>query len=255
MLTMGALHAGHSSLIDRSVSDCQDTIVTVFVNPTQFGANEDFGSYPRTAEADIRLVESRGAGMLFMPTVKEMYPTDTGTMITVPAYRDCFEGRTRPGHFDGVATVVAKFFSILNPTDAFFGQKDYQQVIVLKQMVADLFMSVSIQMCPTVREGSGVAMSSRNAYLSSDDFVRASAIYSALQSGVATVRGGERRCAEIKRSVVNSLSAHPYLHIDYVEAANAHTLSQPDEFGKNEPIVIMIAAWLGSTRLIDNVVC
>jgi pantoate--beta-alanine ligase len=245
---MGALHDGHGALIAASASEHPVTVVSVFVNPTQFGPTEDFTRYPRTLEADIALAERHGATHVFAPSAADMYPDGYSTSITVGPLSTILEGAIRPGHFDGVATVVAKLFNAMLPHEAYFGQKDYQQTLVIKRLVADLNLPVLINVRSTVREADGLAMSSRNRYLTPEQRAASSAIYRALQAGARVMAGGSCNRAEIEASMVEALSEFT---IDYAVAARANSLDLPEEFSIGEEIVLLLAARLGATRLID----
>ena len=249
--TMGALHEGHLSLIRAAKKQCDIVVATIFVNPTQFGPNEDFSRYPRTFSSDCALLEAEGVDILFAPTVEDMYPNGISrTFIEVPGISERLDGLSRPGHFRGVATVVAKLFHIVSPDRAYFGQKDAAQVAVLRAMVHDLDFPVELIVCPTVRDSDGLALSSRNQYLSPEERAQALALSRSLASVTAQVAKGIRDTAQLKSSILQDLQFIPALKIDYVEIVDPTTL---------EPIVdvqagalIAVAAWLGKTRLIDN---
>ena len=247
--TMGALHEGHGSLIRASHAVHNATVVSVFVNPTQFGPNEDYTQYPRTLEDDVVLAERFGASHIFAPSVQEMYPNGFATSVNIGAIATMFEGAIRPGHFEGVATVVAKLLNAVLPDNAYFGQKDYQQTIVIKRMASDLNIPVNIIVQPTLRELNGLAMSSRNRYLSTDERSTASAIYRALQAGKQCVEGGIRMRAEIEQTMRDELGAFT---VDYASVADADTLVSPEIFEPQTSAVLLVAARLGTTRLIDN---
>ena len=249
--TMGALHEGHLSLIRAAKKQCDIVVATIFVNPTQFGPNEDFSRYPRTFSSDCALLEAEGVDILFAPTVEDMYPNGISrTFIEVPGISERLDGLSRPGHFRGVATVVAKLFHIVSPDRAYFGQKDAAQVAVLRAMVHDLDFPVELIVCPTVRDSDGLALSSRNQYLSPEERAQALALSRSLASVTAQVAKGIRDTAQLKSTILQDLQSIPALKIDYVEIVDPTTL---------EPIVdvqagalIAVAAWLGKTRLIDN---
>jgi len=232
--TMGYLHDGHASLIRRSAAECDVTAVTVFVNPLQFGANEDLASYPRDLEHDVAVAEGAGAAIVFAPPVQEMYPGDVLTFVHVARVGEGMEGASRPGHFDGVATVVAKLFAIAGPCRAYFGEKDYQQLAVVRRMAADLSFPVDIVGCPIVREPDGLAMSSRNVYLSPDERSAATVLERALRAGADDL--GHAR--EVMAAVVAS---EPLARLDYAEVVET-----------DHEYRLVIAARLGTTRLIDN---
>lgn len=247
--TMGALHDGHASLITASSQENTATVVSIFVNPTQFGPHEDYQRYPRTFDADVALAERHGATHVFAPSADDMYPKGFETTINVGRLSTILEGERRPGHFDGVATVVAKLFQAMLPHRAYFGQKDFQQTLVIKRMVADLNIPVQVKIQPTVREASGLAMSSRNRYLSAEEQTIAASIYLALEAGKAIVERGSRVRTEIEQAMHGQLAD---FDVDYAVAATAEALSTPEQFSPDEQIVLLIAARLGTTRLIDN---
>jgi len=233
--TMGYLHEGHASLIRRSAAECDVTAVTVFVNPLQFGANEDLSTYPRDLDRDVAMAEAEGAVLVFAPPVEEMYPGGPVlTSVHVAEVSEGMEGATRPTHFDGVATVVAKLFAIAGPCRAYFGEKDYQQLAVVRRMAADLSFPVDIVGCPIVREDDGLAMSSRNVYLSTEQRAAATVLHRALQSGAADVTSAR----DVMTSVVAS---EPLAQLDYAEVIET-----------DHEYRLLIAARVGTTRLIDN---
>jgi pantoate--beta-alanine ligase len=265
--TMGALHEGHASLV-RAARRLLPTgegrvFASIFVNPTQFGPREDFSRYPRTLETDISLLEAGGCDALFVPAAEEMYPgirkfsadhARDATSIDPGPLADVLEGAIRPGHFRGVCTVVAKLLHIVDPSPLLLGQKDYQQQAILRQMCADLNMPVEVVTCRTIREPDGLAMSSRNRYLSADERRRAAGIYEALSWAKAAYAGGERRAAILETEMSRRI-AERGLTIQYAVAAHAQTLALCRELGAGlieGPAVLLIAAVLGSTRLIDN---
>ncbi|HXF49978.1 MAG TPA: pantoate--beta-alanine ligase [Verrucomicrobiae bacterium] len=248
--TMGYLHEGHLSLIKRASQDCDRVIVSVFVNPLQFGPTEDFARYPRDMKRDRALCLKAGVDALFIPSAKEMYPAGFQTSIEVEKLSQGLEGAARPGHFRGVATVVAKLFNACLPDVAYFGQKDYQQSAVIKQMVFDLNFPVKIVVCPTVRESSGLAASSRNRYLSEIERREAAVLHRALE------RGAEKWKAkfppeEVLRIVQDYIRSHSNFEVEYVEASDPKTLLPVRESGR--PAVLSLAARSGKVRLIDNV--
>ena len=250
--TMGYLHEGHASLIREAAKHHDIIITTIFVNPMQFGPQEDFERYPRNPERDIEIIASSGGNYVFMPSVDEMYPSDFQTTISIGNISKPFEGIYRPGHFEGVATVVAKLFGATKPDAAFFGQKDYQQTLVIKQLVKDLNMGIDIRVHPTLRESSGLAMSSRNVYLSSEEKKSALVLQSALKIGLSSIEQGNRNRVDIEKAMMGELSTIPEFQVQYCNAAMGETLELPDEFDKSEEIVLLIAGFLGKTRLIDN---
>jgi pantoate--beta-alanine ligase len=249
---MGYFHEGHLSLIRRARQLADVVVTTLFVNPLQFGPGEDYERYPRDFERDRRLAEEAGTDVLFAPSVDEMYPAGYATTVTVHGVSEKFEGAFRPGHFQGVATVVAKLFLATKPHVALFGQKDWQQTLVVRQLVRDLNFDLDIVIVPTVREPDGLAMSSRNVYLSAEERQKATVLYRALQRGVQSVQRGERRRVAIVHAMQEELSRVPELRLDYAAAADAMTLEEPEEFTPGQTVVLLVAARLGSTRLIDN---
>lgn len=252
--TMGYLHEGHASLI-RLARDHADSVVTsVFVNPTQFAPNEDFSRYPRDLERDLVLAREAGADVVFAPTVAEMYPDGFATSVQVQSISLPFEGISRPTHFEGVATVVTKFFNIVGSDIAVFGRKDYQQCVVVRQFVRDLNIPVKIVIAPTVREVDGLAMSSRNIYLSPEARKSATILYRALQETRQCIESGETHRATLERVLAATINREPQAQIDYAAAADADTLAQPDNFAPGQQIVLLLAVRFGSTRLIDNTV-
>lgn len=247
--TMGALHAGHAALVRAARAAGGFVVVSVFVNPTQFGPAEDFGKYPRAPDADRAVCAEAGADVVFAPTAAEMYPARSVTFVEVTELDRELCGPSRPGHFRGVATVVLKLFNIVLPDRAYFGAKDYQQARVVTQMVRDLNVPVTVMVQPTVREADGLAMSSRNRYLSAADRAAAPAIYRALQR----VRDrAERDVAELEAGLRAELTAIPGARVDYARIVDAESL-QPVT-GVERPVVAAVAVFLGTTRLIDNVV-
>ena len=246
---MGALHAGHLSLVDAAAQECESTVVSIFVNPTQFGPDEDFGRYPRTLAADLALMADRRVDCVFAPSTAEMYPAGATTFVEVPAAAEPLEGKFRPGHFRGVATVVLKLFNLVRPDVAYFGRKDYQQSLVVRRMAADLDLPVRVRVCPTIRESDGLALSSRNRYLSPPERKRALAISRSLQLAADLVRSGARDGKGIVERMRAELDAQQ-LEIDYVALADPETLAAIDVVDR--PVVALIAARVGTTRLIDN---
>ena len=246
--TMGALHEGHLSLMRLARQRCDTVVVSIFVNPLQFGPQEDFERYPRTEETDLGAAEEEKVDIVFLPSVDEMYPGDRSTAVTVGEIATKYEGAVRPGHFDGVATVVAKLFGIVQADVAFFGQKDAQQLAVIKRMARDLSIPVEVVGCETIREPDGLALSSRNVYLSPEDRPRATALWEALEAGADAVRA--RRPEQAERAMVGVLAGA----VDSVDYA---TVVDPDSFGSPQeggPYLLIVAARLGETRLIDNLI-
>ncbi|MGC1455489.1 MAG: pantoate--beta-alanine ligase [Nitrospirota bacterium] len=250
--TMGFLHEGHVSLMRRARQECDVVAVSIFVNPTQFGANEDLDRYPRDEAGDRAKCEDTGVDVLFMPTASGMYPDAPSVFVTVEGITDVLEGAVRPGHFRGVATVVAKLFNIVKPHKAFFGQKDYQQCAVIRRMVKGLDMDVDIAVLPTVREPDGLAMSSRNSYLSVDDRRKAAVIHRALSAAEHMAKAGGKEPEKLKNKMLAVLREVPGIEIDYVEVADRENL-MPLAFAKDS-MALLVAIRIGSTRLIDNLV-
>lgn len=251
--TMGYLHAGHQGLVQRSVAENKRTITSIFVNPTQFGPNEDLASYPRDLERDLALLRPLGLDCVFAPSPSEIYPAGPllGTTVTVHGPTECLEGAARPGHFAGVATVVAKLFNIMCPTRAYFGQKDAQQVAVIRKMVQDLNFPVEVVVCATVRETDGLAMSSRNVFLSPRDRETARLISGGLFAAAALWKAGERNANALEAAVLGSMRQGCFVSIDYIAVVDPLTFKP--YVGDSPTALIAVAARVGSTRLIDNV--
>jgi pantoate--beta-alanine ligase len=248
--TMGALHEGHYSLVRRSTSQCEATVATIFVNPTQFGPKEDYSRYPRTLDEDLAGLERCGADFVFIPRKEEIYGLRHSTWIEASEVAIPLEGRFRPGHYRGVATIVLKLFNIVPADIAFFGRKDYQQLLVIKRMVEDLNVPIRIEGCPTVREIDGLAMSSRNRYLSTEDRKKALAINQALRQAATAYRSGEVDIARLHEILKRRLNESGVTEIDYAQVVSADTLL-PISVADDHSIA-MIAARVGNTRLIDN---
>jgi pantoate--beta-alanine ligase len=249
--TMGALHEGHAALIRAARRDAGFVVVSVFVNPTQFGPNEDFARYPRTLDADRQIAGEAGADLVFVPGVEEMYPPGAVTFVEVGKLGDHLCGPRRPGHFRGVATVVLKLFNIVLPDSAFFGAKDAQQARIIGQMVRDLDVPVEVRVEPTVREPDGLALSSRNRYLAPAERAAAPAIYRALQAVRAKGAAGEQDVAALERQLAADLSAIPGARIDYASIVDADALQPLPRLDR--PALAAVAVFLGTTRLIDNI--
>ena len=248
--TMGALHEGHLSLVTRAKHDCDIAVATIFVNPTQFGPNEDFSKYPRTLESDLEKLSTVGCDYVFVPAADEIYRHGHSTYIDPPNVALPWEGAIRPGHFRGVATIVLKLFMMVPAHIAFFGRKDYQQVAVIKGMVEDLNLPIRIETCDTIRESDGLAMSSRNRYLSTDERQRALSLSRALNRAKEMISLGERDVSIIEAAMNEVLLAAPVDKIDYAKIVHADTLEPLLQV--DSPAVAILAARLGSTRLIDN---
>ncbi len=249
--TMGALHAGHASLIARAARECDVVATTVFVNPLQFGPGEDYDAYPRHLDADLAAAEKAGATLVFAPGPADMFPAERRTWVHVGGLGDVLEGASRPGHLDGVATVVAKLFALAGPCRAFFGDKDYQQLVVVRRLVADLSFPVAVVACPTVRDVDGLALSSRNRYLGVDERAAAPVLFRALRAGAASILAGELDPAEVSLLVAAIVEAEPLVTLDYAEVVDAATLEVPEKL--EGELRLLLAARLGATRLVDNV--
>ena len=253
--TMGALHDGHLSLTCQARADNATMAASIFVNPTQFGVNEDFTTYPRTFERDLELLEAQGTDLVFAPLPDEVYPEGFDTWIEPGAVAEGMEGAARPGHFRGVATVVAKLFTITRTDRAYFGQKDGQQVAVIRKMNADLNLGVEVVTMPTVREPDGLALSSRNAYLTPEERAAAPVVYRALRAAESLWRGGERDAEALQSVALNVLDEQPLVSgVDYVSVVDAATMTALNVLEAERPAMIATAVRLGSVRLIDNVV-
>ena len=250
--TMGALHAGHASLIRAASESCGFVAVSIFVNPTQFGPSEDFSRYPRTFDADCALAEANGANVIFAPTVEELYPTGSSTFVDVEELSNRLDGLSRPGHFRGVATVVSKLLIAAEPDSAFFGQKDAAQVSVLRRMVTDFRIGTEIVVCPIVRESDGLALSSRNAYLSPAERKQALVLSRAIRKVESLYSIGERDSAKLIAAARDTFATEPAVRIDYVELVDWSTL-QPLETAAPGAL-FAVAAYVGNTRLIDNTI-
>jgi pantoate--beta-alanine ligase len=250
--TMGALHAGHASLIRAAASSCTRVAVSIFVNPTQFAPNEDYARYPRTFDADCVLAEAEGADIIFAPTVEELYPPGASTFVEVQGLSGCLDGKSRPGHFRGVATVVAKLLIAAEPDRAYFGQKDAAQVSVLRRMTADLRLPAEIVVCPIVRELDGLALSSRNLYLSPAERTQALTLSRAIRKVESLAASNERRAIKLIEAARQTLAAEPAIRIDYIELVDWATLDPVDIALPGT--LFAVAAYVGATRLIDNTV-
>ena len=248
--TMGYLHEGHLALVKQARIENSAVIVSIYVNPTQFGPREDFGAYPRDLNRDLELLKGGGVDIVFVPSDDEMYPPEFSSWVDVEKVTERLEGAARPGHFRGVATVVAKLFNIVQPSRAYFGQKDAQQVMVIKRMVADLNMGIEIVVVPTLRESDGLAMSSRNIYLSPKERQAAMILFKALTLARQLRWGGEKDAEEIRRQMTALIQKEPLAQIDYVSIADAETLEELNLLDR--PAVTSLAVRIGKTRLIDN---
>lgn len=250
--TMGALHEGHLTLIRQARVQCGFVVVSVFVNPTQFGPREDFARYPRPLDEDARKCAEAGVDVVFAPSADEMYPEGFDTWVEVSGLTEVLEGESRPGHFRGVTTVCAKLFNIAQPTYAYFGMKDYQQLKVIQKMVADLNMPLEMVPCATVREPDGLAMSSRNAYLSPEERQAALVLSRSLSRASEAFGSGQRDAGAIQVLAQNLIKAEPLAQIDYVAVVDAESLAPIDRI--ENPAVVLLAVRIGTTRLIDNLV-
>ncbi|AEG58537.1 pantoate--beta-alanine ligase [Desulforamulus ruminis] len=250
--TMGYLHQGHLSLVQEARRRCEVLVVSIFVNPTQFGPHEDYQTYPRDLQRDAGLLAGAGVDAVFAPEAAEMYPAGFSSYVDVSGVSQCLCGASRPGHFRGVATVVSKLFNIVRPDMAFFGQKDFQQVLVIKRMVEDLNMSVQIIDVPIVREEDGLALSSRNVYLSPEERSAALVLHRSLNLALDLVRSGERDTNRLKERIIKEITSEPLADIDYVEIRSLPHLSGLAELSGRA--LLALAVRFGKTRLIDNVV-
>ncbi len=251
--TMGALHEGHLSLVREARRMCDVVVVSVFVNPTQFGAGEDFEHYPRNLTKDTALLTDYNVDYIFAPAAEEIYPKDFSTYVVVEGLSEQLEGAARPGHFRGVATVVAILMNTVRPDFAFFGQKDAQQALIIKRMVRDLAFDTEIVILPTVREDSGLAISSRNSYLSAEEQESAAIIHQALAKGKEAYKKGERHASKVAEIVRSTIETQPRLRVDYVSIVDADTLEKLEKLDER-PLLIAVAAYVGKTRLIDNTI-
>ena len=253
--TMGALHDGHLSLTRQARADNETMAASIFVNPAQFGENEDFATYPRSMERDLELLEAQGTDLVFAPLPAEVYPEGFDTWIEPGAVAEGMEGAARPGHFRGVATVVAKLFTIVRPDRAYFGQKDGQQVAVIRKMNTDLNLGVDVVTMPTIREGDGLAMSSRNAYLTEEERAAAPVVYRALRASESLWNSGERDGGKLRTAALDLLGQEPLVSgVDYVSVVDADTMAWVGVATGGRRVMIATAVRLGTVRLIDNVV-
>ena len=249
--TMGALHEGHLSLVREARRMCDVVVVSVFVNPTQFGPSEDYEDYPRDLTKDTALLTDYNVDYIFAPAAEEIYPKDFSTYVNVGGLSKLLEGESRPGHFRGVATVVAILLNTVRPDFAFFGQKDAQQAVIIKRMVRDLAFDTEIVVSPTVREDSGLAISSRNLYLDAEEQQSAAVIHRALKQAKEIYKKGERHAARLAETVRATIETEPRVRVDYVSVVDAETLEKLDKLDER-PVLVAVAAYVGKTRLIDN---
>ena len=248
---MGALHPGHEALIGGARRECGIVVVSIFVNPLQFGPNEDYARYPRTLEKDVEICRRQGTDVVFNPSPDEMYPLPPLTFAQVTRVSEHLCGKFRPGHFRGVATVVLKLFNIVRPDRAYFGEKDMQQLAVIRRMVADLNIPVEIAAVPTVREPDGLAISSRNQHLNSAERKAAPVLYRALEEAVKRIRSGERDASKVREAAIAILESEPLVRIEYLEIVDPTEIQPLSTI--SGPVRIAAAVWIGGTRLIDNV--
>ncbi|MCA0351784.1 MAG: pantoate--beta-alanine ligase [Chloroflexi bacterium] len=251
--TMGFLHAGHLSLVQQAKAENGVSIASIFVNPTQFGPNEDFASYPRDTPRDLALLEAAGCDLVWMPSVEEIYPAGFSSYVEVEGVTAPLEGARRPGHFRGVATVVTKLFNVVQPTKAYFGQKDAQQTVVIRQFVRDLAMPVEVVIAPTIREADGLAMSSRNSYLNAEQRAAAPVLYRALTAAQTAYVAGQTDAEAIRQLMLETLAQEPLAQIDYVSIADPRSLQELTTIDQQGALV-SLAVRIGKTRLIDNLV-
>jgi pantoate--beta-alanine ligase len=250
--TMGYLHEGHLELVRRAKTDNPWAVVSIFVNPTQFGPKEDFTAYPRDIPRDLKMLETVKTDFVFIPPVAEMYPPRFSTWVDLEKVTERLEGATRPGHFRGVATVCTKLFNIVEPTKAYFGQKDAQQCVVIKKLVAELNMNLEIAIVPTVREPDGLAMSSRNTYLKPDERKAAVVLYQSLNLAQQMWSQGEKDAEKIRRAMINHIKKQPLAIIDYISIADAETLEELKEI--KPPTLVSLVVRIGRPRLLDNII-
>ena len=249
--TMGALHDGHLSLVSKSNKNCEHTIVSIYINPTQFGQGEDLDRYPQMVQTDLDKLSNYKVDCVFLPGNTEMYPQGINTGNYDSNLFDILEGKSRPGFFKGVTTIVAKLFDIIEPSHAFFGEKDFQQLCIINKMVSDLSYPIQVVPCPIIREENGLAMSSRNKYLSESEYSIATTIFKALESGKELLKNGEYKSEKIKNEITQIINSETEINIDYLSIANRDTLEEIE--GELEgDILVSIAVFLGKTRLIDN---
>lgn len=249
--TMGALHEGHASLVTAAAAGCDRVVASVFVNPTQFGEGEDLDSYPRDFERDCGILEERGCHMVFHPSVEEMYPEGYATYVNLESEMTkqlC--GKSRPGHFRGVCSVVSKLFNIVDPDRAYFGEKDAQQLAVIKRMVKDMNFDIEIVGCPTVREDDGLAKSSRNSYLNERERAAATVLYRSMERAKAMTKEGMSDASQLLEAMRDVVSSEPLARIDYIEAVDGETLMPKEKLAAGD--LVAMAVYIGSTRLIDN---
>lgn len=250
--TMGALHDGHLSLLRAAAAECDVVALTIFVNPLQFGAGEDLSAYPRPIERDLELAEAAGADVVFTPSTEEMYPEPTLTTVRVAQLTEGLEGASRPTHFDGVSTVVTKLFNIAGPCRAYFGEKDFQQLAVVRRMVSDLDLPVTVIGCPIVREVDGLAMSSRNVYLSAAEREAATVLNRALRAGAAMIAAGEQDPNVVEAHMGSIIESEPLAELDYAVVVHPESLLTPAQLISGSRVQLLLVAKVGTPRLLDN---
>ncbi|MFC1991867.1 pantoate--beta-alanine ligase [Chloroflexota bacterium] len=250
--TMGYLHVGHLSLVKQARAENKTVVVSIFVNPTQFGPSEDLSSYPRDIKRDLAMLKSEQTDIVFMPSAADIYPPNFDSWVEVGKISEGLEGASRPTHFRGVTTVVAKLFNIVQPTKAYFGQKDAQQLLVIKKMAADLNMNLEVVTCPTVREPDGLAMSSRNSYLKSEERKAAKVLYQSLNLAKQLWSQGEKDAGKIRQEMIDLIQRQPLTEIDYISIADTGTLEELDEV--KPPALVSLAVKIGKPRLLDNII-
>ncbi|MDD4860049.1 MAG: pantoate--beta-alanine ligase [Dehalococcoidales bacterium] len=250
--TMGYLHEGHISLVQRAKKENASAVVSIYVNPTQFGPKEDLKKYPRDIPRDLAMLEKAGTDVVFIPPDGDMYPTGYNTWVDLEKITERLEGAARPGHFRGVATVCNKLFNIVEPAKAYFGQKDAQQVLVIQKMVRELNMNLDIVVCPTVREPDGLAMSSRNTYLKPDERKAATVLYKSLQLAQKLYDSGERDAGKIRRQMTEFIQKESLAHIEYISIANVNTLDEQEKIAP--PSLVSMVVRIGAPRLLDNII-
>lgn len=250
--TMGYLHEGHLSLVRRAREDCERVAVSIFVNPTQFGPQDDLAAYPRDLQSDLDALDAEGVDLVWTPIEREIYPEGFQTWVTVEHLSKHLEGAQRPGHFRGVATIVAKLFNVFQPTHAYFGQKDAQQALVIRRMVADLGFPIEIVVCPIVREPNGLAMSSRNSYLNPQEREAAVVLYRALQNATDAFKTGQKEAESLRVVMQETLAAEPLAQEQYVSVADSNSLQELS--GEVDSALLSMAVYVGNTRLIDNTI-
>lgn len=250
--TMGALHSGHISLLEKAIQENEIVICSIFVNPTQFNDPKDLEKYPRPIEQDILLLAKAGCHVLFLPEVEDIYGDNVQWTHSFGELENSWEGAMRPGHFKGVGQIVYKLFNIVKPTNAYFGQKDFQQTLIIKRLIEDFKLNIKLHVCPIIREPNGLAMSSRNVRLSASEREASGKIYEALSSTMNLISNGVKNVSELKERAISILSSIPAIHIEYVDLVNPENLQKVTEISQNDKLLMIIAVKLGNTRLIDN---